>query len=158
MIGTMEKEFYALARVGEYSFGEHFVAFRDNTKWQACVVSSINTSWGGPKKPCFQNHAVTMSQDLNGNYMTKEEAHYVCAILNAPIVKKYLFSSSDSRSFKIRPSVYIPKYNPKDKLHKQLANLSEQAHLNFNNAESMTAIDAELDKTYVALCSKIKKR
>lgn len=158
IIGTMEKEFYALARVGEYSFGEHFVAFRDNTKWQACVVSSINTSWGGPKKPCFQNHAVTMSQDLNGNYMTKDEAHYVCAILNAPIVKKYLFSSSDSRSFKIRPPVYIPKYNPKDKHHKQLASLSEQAHLNFNNDESMTAIDAELDKAYVALCSKIRKR
>lgn len=158
IIGTMEKEFYALARVGDYSFGDYFVAFRDNTKWQACVVSSINTSWGGIKMPCFQNHAVTMSQDFDGNFITKDEAHYICAILNAPIVKKYLYSSSDSRSFKIRPPVFIPKFNPKDLNHKRLAELSIKAHDEFNNAEQMAAIDIEIDRVYIALCTKAKKR
>ena len=82
-------EFYALARVGDYSFAKHFVAFRDNTKWQACVISSVPTPWGEFKRPQFQNHAVTITQDNDGNYISLEEAHYICAILNAPLTKLY---------------------------------------------------------------------
>ncbi len=157
IIGTMEKEFYALARVGDYSFGDCFVAFRDNTKWQACVVSSIKTAWGELKRPCFQNHAVTMSQDLNGKFITKDEAHYICAILNAPIVKKYLYNSSDSRSFKIRPPVLIPKYNSRNKYHKLLASLSEKAHLQYNDETAMAEIDKAIDEAYITLCKRVKK-
>jgi hypothetical protein len=153
----MEKEFYALARVGDYSFGDCFVAFRDNTKWQACVVSSIKTAWGELKRPCFQNHAVTMSQDLNGKFITKDEAHYICAILNAPIVKKYLYNSSDSRSFKIRPPVLIPKYNSRNKYHKLLASLSEKAHLQYNDETAMAEIDKAIDEAYITLCKRVKK-
>lgn len=40
-------EFYVLARVGAYSFADCYVVFRDNTKWGAAVVETINTSWGG---------------------------------------------------------------------------------------------------------------
>ena len=36
-------EFYALARVGAYSFARYYVAFRDNSKWGAAVVSDIET-------------------------------------------------------------------------------------------------------------------
>ena len=42
IIGKQEKEFYSLARVGEYSFAENYVAFRDNTKWQAAVISNVS--------------------------------------------------------------------------------------------------------------------
>ena len=147
-----KKSSMLLQELASTVFGEHFVAFRDNTKWQACVVSCLQTSWGGLKRPCFQNHAVTMSQDMTGNYITINEAHYICAILNAPIVKKYLFSSSDSRSFKIRPPVYIPKYNHKRALHKQLAALSKLAHKHYDDAEIMADIDSKIDRCYIALC------
>lgn len=36
-------EFYAIARVGQYSHADCYVAFRDNTKWQAAVVTPFAT-------------------------------------------------------------------------------------------------------------------
>ena len=70
-------EFYKLARVGAYSFAENYVVFRDNTKWGAAVISSVDTSWGGKKRPLFQNHAVSICEDSNGNYISLDEAHFI---------------------------------------------------------------------------------
>ena len=69
-----DNEFYALARVGEYSFAKHYVAFRDNTKWQAVVISDILTPWGEKKRPQFQNHAVSICQDSKGRFIGLDEA------------------------------------------------------------------------------------
>ncbi|MFW5871719.1 MAG: Eco57I restriction-modification methylase domain-containing protein [bacterium] len=146
-------EFYALARVGEYSFAENYVAFRDNTKWQATVVSSVDTPWGEPKRPQFQNHAVSICQDEKGNFISLNEAHYICAILNAPISKKYILQSSDCRSFKIRPQLFIPKYNELNKIHVELSGLSKKAHLQYYDKQIMKKIDASLDKLVVRLKS-----
>lgn len=144
-------EFYSLARVGEYSYGEHFVTFRDNSKWVAAVVSSLPTPWGELKRPVFQNHAVSISQREDGKFITFEEAHYICAILNAPCVGEYLLKSSDSRSFKIRPPVKIPVYDPKNKVHRMLSRLSIKAHKNYADKELLKRIDEELDRLYLAL-------
>lgn len=144
-------EFYALARVGEYSFAEHFVAFRDNSKWQSCVVSSILTPWGDLRRPQFQNHAVTISQDGDGNFISLEEAHYICAILNAPVTKSYILNSSDSRSFKINPPVFIPKFDPNNLLHVELSDLSIQAHTYYNEEDIISKIDLKLDGLVVRL-------
>lgn len=99
-------EFYALARVGAYSFARYYVAFRDNSKWGAAVVSDIETKWGGKVRPQFQNHAVTICEDSEGNFISLNEAHYICGILNTPIASEYIINSSDSRSFPIRPRIY----------------------------------------------------
>ena len=122
-------EFYGLARVGLYSFAKYRVGFRDNTKWCACVISPVETFWGEKKQPVFQNHAPSICEDNNGNFIDEDEAHYICAILNAPIVEKYIVQSSDLRSFKIRPPIKIPKFNPNNILHVELSSLSKNAHL-----------------------------
>ena len=121
-------ECYGLARVGPYSFAHHYVAFRDNTKWCAAVVSKIRTFWGEDKKVVFQNHAVSICEGLDGNFISEDEAHYICAILNAPIVEEYILNSSDLRSFKIRPPVKIPKYDETNIMHSELSELSKSAH------------------------------
>ena len=144
-------EFYALARVGAYSFAEHFVVFRDNTKWGAAVVSSVNTSWGGLKRPMFQNHAVSICEDNNGNYISLDEAHYICGILNSPIASQYTLQSSDSRSFPIRPRIKIPKFNPADSVHAKIAALSKEAHENYQTPEIIDRILGQLDKLYLCL-------
>ncbi|MBP1645346.1 MAG: hypothetical protein H6Q16_921 [Bacteroidetes bacterium] len=144
-------EYYTLARVGEYSFAEHFVAFRDNTKWQSCVVSSIETPWGELKRPQFQNHAVTITQDNKGNFISLEEAHFICAILNAPLTKSYILNSSDSRSFKIDPHIFIPKFDSNNMVHNNLSALSMSAHEFFNDKNKMTEIDKKLDELIVKL-------
>jgi len=144
-------EFYSLARVGEYSFAEHYVAFRDNSKWQSVVISSVETPWGELKRPQFQNHAVTISQNENGDYITLEEAHYICAILNAPITKSYILNSSDSRSFKINPPVFIPKFDTNNKLHLELSKLSITAHELWNNNTEIQKIDKKLSELVIKL-------
>ncbi len=140
------KEFYALARVGEYSFGKHYVVFRDNTKWQAAVVSTIETPWGEKKRPQYQNHAVSICQDKTKRFITLDEAHYICAAFNAPLTAKYIHNSSDTRTFKIRPQINVPKYNKKKKSHRRLAVLSLLAHNSYADEEQIKSIDLEINK------------
>ena len=144
-------EFYALARVGEYSFAPHYVAFRDNTKWCACVVSDLETPWGEKKRPQFQNHAVSISQTCSGRNISLDEAHYICAILNAPLIVKYILNSSDSRTFKINADISIPLFDSSNIVHVRLAELSKLAHLNYDNVDIIQYIDKELDQLVVKL-------
>jgi hypothetical protein len=144
-------EFYALARVGAYSFAENYVVFRDNTKWGAAVLTSIDTPWGDKKRPMFQNHAVSICEDVEGNFITLDEAHFICGILNAPVVSCYIIQSSDSRSFPIRPRVTIPKYNPKNKHHTHIVALSKEAHKNYDATEVIHRILRELDAAYLGI-------
>jgi hypothetical protein len=147
-------EFYALARVGEYSFADHYVAFRDNSKWCSVVVSAVKTPWGELKRPQFQNHAVTISQNINGEFISLDEAHFICAILNAPITSLYVLNSSDSRSFKINPPIFIPQFDANNEVHKQLSTISVQAHLDWDNKDIMIDIDKVLDELVIKLKSK----
>ncbi|MNM41913.1 N-6 DNA Methylase [compost metagenome] len=153
IIGAKHKnEFYALARVGVYSYGDYFVAFRDNTKWQAAVVSKLPVPWSEEvKRPVFQNHAVSISQRTDGEFITEDEAHYICAIFNAPIVAQFILKSSDSRTFKIRPPVNVPPFDPKNEKHRRLVALSKQAHIDYANPKLMAKHDKELDQAYLAL-------
>lgn len=144
-------EYYALARVGAYSFADYYVAFRDNTKWGAAVVSPIKTQWGGIKRPLFQNHAVSICEDINGNFITFDEAHYICGILNTPIAYEYILSSSDSRSFPIRPRIYIPKFDEHNSIHIEISMLSKEAHDKFNSKSDVERIMLRLNQLYLNL-------
>ena len=145
--------FYALARVGAYSFAKHYVVFRDNTRWGAAVVSDIETDWGGLRHPLFQNHCVSICEDVNGNFITRDEAHFICGIMNAPIIFEYMSRSSDSRSFPIRPRIYIPKYDPANRHHAHIVKLSKRAHQSYDNRKEMEKIGAELNATYLRIAS-----
>ena len=93
-----------------------------------------------------------MTQDRDGNFINREEAHYICAILNAPIVFKYITNSSDSRSFKIDPPIYIPKFDINNEKHKLLSELSIKAHNNYDNIEIINEIDKQIDEIYLEIC------
>ncbi len=147
--GANPGAFYGLARTGPYSFQDTYVAFRDNTKWRACVVGPTKTPWGTTRRMLFQNHAVSMCERTTGGYITETEAHYICAVLNAPSVEHFINHSSDNRSFKIRPPVHLPLFEAGDPLHRELARLSRTAHTDPANRES---IRTKIDKVYLTLC------
>jgi hypothetical protein len=108
-------EFYGLARTGPYSFANVYVAFRDNTKWCAAVVNNTEMPWGERTRFVFQNHAVSMCERrIGGEFISEDEAHFICAILNAPIIERFIYATSDDRSYKIRPPVFVPLYDPED--------------------------------------------
>lgn len=144
-------EFYKLARVGAYSFAEHYVVFRDNTKWGAAVISSVDTPWGGKKRPLFQNHAVSICEHDDGSFITLDEAHYICGIMNTPVAFQYVLNSSDSRSFPIRPRIYIPQYDSDNLLHKEISNLSKEAHEKYNDTLEMLRIIHRLNELYLII-------
>lgn len=146
-----EGEFYKLARVGAYSFAENYVVFRDNTRWGASVVSLIDTTWGGKKRPLFQNHAVSICEDNEGNFITLDEAYYICGIMNTPVAFRYVINSSDSRSFPIRPRLYIPKYNKDNSLHRKISKLSKIAHQKYDDEETIKRIVTQLNKLYIEI-------
>lgn len=151
IIGKRDADFYALARVGEYSYAKNYVVFRDNTKWAAAVISEVETTWGGKKRPLFQNHAVSLCEDENGRFISYDEAHYICGILNSNLVREYMMNSSDSRSFPIRPRVKIPKYDKDNKVHKRIASLSKNAHKHYSDKGKIVKILNELDELYLSL-------
>jgi len=149
--GPNPGEFYGLARTGPYSFSAAYVAFRDNTKWCATVVTGARMPWGERQRFVFQNHAVSMCErQAGGEFISEEEAHFVCAILNTPIVERFILSTSDNRSFKIRPPVLVPLYNGGDERHVRLAALSCEAHL---HSERRAALSIECEGIYLSLCA-----
>lgn len=154
IIGKREQEFYALARVGAYSFAKHYVAFRDNTKWQAAIVEDVKTAWGGLRRPVFQNHAVSISEREDGQLISAEEAHFICAILNAPITQKFILNSSDSRSFKIRPPIFIPYFVKGNPLHQKLVKLSKLGHENYSDQQKIKEIDLKINEIYLEICKR----
>lgn len=142
-------EFYAIARVGAYSHAPHYVCFRDNTRWGASVVSAVETPWGEDRQPVFQNHAVTICEREDGSFISLEEAHFICAILNSTSVTNFVLRSSEQRSFKIRVPVRIPKFDASDPLHCALADASERAHSATEDARGQ--IQAEIDEFFEVL-------
>lgn len=120
-------EYYGLARTGPYSFNERYVGFRDNTKWAAAVITDKLCPWGERKRYLFQNHAVSICERSDKKLISEDEAHYVAGIFNAPSVERYILASSDSRSFKIRPPIHVPLFDPSNTVHQRISNLAREA-------------------------------
>lgn len=151
IIGKKSQEFYALARVGEYSFQDIHVAYRDNSKWGSVVTKPMKMKWGEMKKPLFQNHAPTICEREDGKFIDEEEAYYVSGILNLPLVEEYILSSSDSRTFKIRPPVSIPLYDENGSTMKQIAELAQQLVKFRHLPERVRDLEVDLEKLYLSL-------
>ena len=142
--------FYGVARTGPYSFATVWVAYRDNTAWRSVVVSDTEMPWGERKRFVFQNHAVSMCERQQDNiFITADEAHFICAILNTPIVCRFIGATSDNRSFKIRPPVFVPRFDPSDDRHRRLTDYSRAAHTDATHRE---ALGRKSEQVYLSLC------
>lgn len=149
IIGKKEAPYYSLARTGTYCHADWYVIFRDNTKWVSAVSGKINTEWGGIKRPAFQNHCVSVCQRSDGSFITEDEAHYLCAILNSHLVEDYILSTSDKRTFKIRIPVKIMEFDHNDIVHMRLAALSKEAHREYQDLARVEIIRNEIDNLYL---------
>lgn len=112
---------------------------------------------GGVKRPQFQNHAVSICEDSQGNYINLNEAHFICGIMNTPVAFEYVQKSSDSRSYPVRPCIYIPKYNKENMIHEKISNLSKEAHINFDNEQKIRKIMEELNDLYLIITKRNKQ-
>ena len=147
--GKNSGDFYGLARTGPYSFANTHVAFRKDTKWCAVVVSPQTTPWGEERISLFQSHAASICEKKMGGMVSEDEAHYICAIFNTPIVERFIVASSDERSYKIRPPIFVPLFDSRDSDHLALVNGSKIAHA---HPEQVEILRAKMEVHYMRIC------
>ncbi|WP_424355430.1 Eco57I restriction-modification methylase domain-containing protein [Methanobacterium sp. MBAC-LM] len=151
---SIGNEFYSLSKIGEYTYVDCLVAFRDNTTMKACVVKPVETPWGDKKMPVCAKHAPYISMTKNKRKITLGEAYYIAGILNTAIVKEYIKVSNDSRSISIDLQIKMPEYDSNNKLHAQLSKLSKKAHLQIDNENIVDNLQCEMENLYIEICKK----
>ena len=88
-------------------------------------------------------HTIIISQDVNGNFISEDEAHYINAILNSSIVHEYIHSTFKTNGFSLKKAnLFIPKYKQSNRLHHRLVVISKFASMpsNKNKREKASAI------------------
>jgi len=135
--------FYSQYNVSEETFSKYRVTWkRLSSKMSVVVLSNIKTDFGSKS---LISTTVTSFIPTND----KDEAHYLCAILNSEIVNDFIKSfSSAGRGFgtpSIMNNFAIPCFNNSNETHKQLAELSEKAHNLVKRGKSIESIEQKIN-------------
>lgn len=149
------KEFYALSKVGAYTYGDNIVTFRDNTKLVAAVVKKVDTPWGEKVMPICAKHSPYISMDKNNRFINEEESYYLSAILNTDVVQEYFKFTFSERSYSIDFNIKMPLYDSENEIQKEMATLAKQAHEVFGNDNEIKAIKEKIEELYIALCDTV---
>ncbi|MBO5888051.1 MAG: hypothetical protein J6Q60_08580 [Bacteroidaceae bacterium] len=116
---------YRLDNVGEYTFKPYKMLWKEqSTAMNCCVVSSLDC-------PCIGNKlVVTDSKVLSSSFDDKNEAFYLCGVLNSSEIEEIIqgYTISTNRGIDIVKNIRIPKYDSNNVSHVQIAKLSIQAH------------------------------
>lgn len=147
--------FYALSKIGPYTFAPFIVAARDNSKFCAAVVKPTLTPWGEVKQTICVKHTIIISQDINKNFISEDEAHYINGILNSSIVVAYIHNTFKTNGFSLKKSnLFIPKYINSDPIFSEIASLSKQATI---HPELRDKISKQITQIYLRICYKYNK-
>ena len=83
----------------------------------------------------------------------EKEAYFICALLNSTIgdfsIRAFYGGGGGGiASPRVLQNIRIPKFSPQDKLHLQLAELSEKAHklAKINNEENLREVEEKIDE------------
>lgn len=126
---------YRLDNVGEYTFMPYKVLWQEQAKeLNCCVVSSISDDFVTNKT------VVTDSKVLFVSFATENEAHYLCGVLNSKIIEQIIqgYTIDTNRGTDIVKNIRIPKFNPENDRHVQVAELSKKAHQAYKNNDKVT--------------------
>lgn len=144
--------FYALSKIGAYTFAPYIVAARDNSSFCSSIIRPVETPWGERKQAICVKHTIIISQDIYGNFISEDESHYINAILNSSIVHAYIHATFKTNGFSLKKSnLCIPKYDPSNKMHKRLVLLSKYATLE-KNASKRSHVSEIASFIYCNIC------
>lgn len=135
--------FYSQFNISKLTFTKYRVTWkRMASKIIAVVLSSLKTELG--IKPLLSTDTTTFIPVEN-----RQEAHYLCAILNSEIVNNFIKSfSAAGRGFgapSVMQNLAVPKFNPKNKIRRKLAELSEKAHDFVKKGKDIKEIEDEIN-------------
>jgi hypothetical protein len=121
-----DNPFYSQYNVADYTFARYKVVWkRMANDLVAAVISQEKTKFGWKKViPTDTTSLIAIENE--------DEAHYVCAILNSIVVRRFIKSySSAGRGFgapSVMEHVGIPMFDKGNALHKRLSELSKVLH------------------------------
>jgi len=154
---SMGDDFYSLSKVGEYTFGRYAVTFRDNTVLDSSVVQPVSTPWSTQSMPICAKHAPYISMDKEDRFIEKEEAYYICGVLNSNIVKEYFKYTYSGRSYSINFNIKLPLFNGSNKLQKTISELSIKASENYTDSSVVRDCKEKIETAYLSLCQTISQ-
>ncbi len=130
--------FYMLYNVGSYVFSPYKVVWREQSStFTAAVALPLS---GKVQIPDHKLSVVPVKEEL--------EAYYLCGLLNSSISQAIVKSYSLGTSIDTHVLNYIncPDYSAKEKIHKEIALLSQQAHAASGEHEQIGQIEEQIDE------------
>lgn len=121
---------YRLDNVGDYTFKPYKVLWKEQSHdMNCCVVSKISCPFIGDKV------VVVDSKVLAASFDSEQEAHYLCAVLNSKEIEEIIqgYTINTNRGIDIVKNIRIPKFDPNNEYHVQIADLSIKAHAAYIN-------------------------
>lgn len=116
----LEESFYAIQRIGDYTFAPHKVCWRYIADDFVVAVSSAQNG-----------HSVLPNDKVIFiPFSDEESAHFVCGFLSAALVRAHLVSSMSGRqiSANIIRDLPIPDFCKDDALHRSISDLTIKGH------------------------------
>jgi hypothetical protein len=137
--------FYSVFNIGDYTFAPYKVVWREQAAGlTVAVVEPANN------KTVIPDHKLMLV-----DFQDRNEAHYVCAMLNSSPAHYVVLSYSVTIQMNthILENVRIQKFEAGNASHRQLADLSQQAHAATaaGDMARVQAIEAEIDRRAAAL-------
>ncbi|UTH11567.1 Eco57I restriction-modification methylase domain-containing protein [Macrococcoides canis] len=125
--------FYRLDNVGTYTFSKWKVLWKEQTgSMSAVVVGNYYDTVVNPDDTLFSKNkcVVVDSKVLMLDVETEEEAHYVCGLINTPIIREIIdgYAIQTNRGTDVLKYLSIPKFNSKDKIHSKISSVSKKIH------------------------------
>ena len=142
--------FYSIYNVGNYTFAPFKILWSQVADELDAVVisSSLVPNSTGPKKIIVPDHSV-----CSISFNDQAEAHYVCACLNSvisrSIVKNYIAIHPSPNIMSYLP---VAHYNPNNKTHQRLVELSQHCHalVASRGLDSVKEAEREIDRLTAA--------
>lgn len=132
-------EFWTMYNIGEYTFAPYKVVWREMASTFTAAVAGEAAG-----KVHIPDHKLMLVP-----CKTENEAHYLCALLNSSPVGLSVLATTIKIQFDphILTRIALPKYDPKDEMHKALAAASKAAHKAAakDKTDKVTEIEEEID-------------
>ncbi len=132
---------YRLDNVGDYTFKPYKMLWKEqSTAMNCCVVSSIDCPYIGNKL------VVTDSKVLSSSFDDRDEAFYLCGVLNSKEIEEIIqgYTISTNRGIDIVKNIHIPTFDKENKYHVMIAEQSILAHQAY--VEKNEALIAECEE------------
>jgi len=125
--------FYRLDNIGEYTYSTYKVIWKEQVNsMSAVVISNYEESIPNFDESLFNENKMVVvdSKVLYLSLENKEEAYYVCGIINSPNIREIIdgYAINTNRGTDVLSNIYIPKFNNNNSTQVKISRISIELH------------------------------